>query len=88
MKKIKRGAVKVYDGDPKELLDYQQITGHIICDIKLSESFRCKVRYVEDGHTTETPSSVTYSSVVSRLLVRVCLTIISLKGLDILTANI
>ncbi len=32
MKKIK-GAVRVYDGDPKELYGYQQITGHIIFDV-------------------------------------------------------
>ena len=88
MEKIKRDAVKVHDGDPKGLVGYQQISGHIIFDVKLGENFRRKARYVADGHKTEIPSSVTYSSVVSRESVRICLTIAALNGLDILTADI
>ena len=88
MEKIKRDAVKVHDGSPTSLVGYQQITGHIIFDVKLGENFRRKARYVADGHRTETPSSVTYSSVVSRESVRICLTIAALHGLDILTADI
>ena len=34
MKKIK-GAVQIHNGTPSELVGYQQITGHIIFDIKL-----------------------------------------------------
>jgi len=88
MEKIKRDAVKVHDGSPTSLVGYQQITGHIIFDIKLGENFRRKARYVADGHKTETPSSVTYSSVVSRESVRICLTIAALHGLGILTVDI
>ena len=88
MKKIKQDAVMVYDGNPKRLVGYQQITGHIIFDVKLGENFRRKARYVADGHKTDPPSSVTYSSVVSRESVRICLTIAALNGLDILTADI
>ena len=60
MKKIK-GAVRVYDGNPNELVGYQEITGRVIFDVKLGEGFRREARFVEDGHKTETPSSVTYS---------------------------
>ena len=88
MKKIKLDAVMVYDGDPDKLVGYQQITGHIIFDVKLGENFRRKARYVADGHKTDPPSSVTYSSVVSRESVRIYLTIGALNGLDIFTADI
>ena len=87
-KKIKRDAVKVCDGNLNGLVGYQQITGHITFDVKLGENFRRKARYVADGHKTETPSSVTYSSVVFRESVRICLTIAALHGLYILTADI
>ena len=40
------------------------------------------------GHKTDTPSSVTYSTVFSRDLVRICLTIEYLIDIDILAANI
>ena len=87
MKKIK-GAVRIYDGDPKELIGYQEITGHIIFDVKLGEGFRRKARFVGDGHKTETPSSVTYSSVVSRDSVRIILMLAALNNLDIEGADI
>ena len=48
-----------------ELIGYQQIKTHIIFDIKLGENFRRKARLVADGHLTDTPASITYSSVVS-----------------------
>ena len=38
---------------------------------------------VAGGHTTKTPSSVTYSSVVSRDLVKIMLMIAELKYLDL-----
>ena len=87
MQKIK-GAMKIYNGHPNELKGYQEITGHIIFDIKLGEGFRRKARFVGDGHKTETPSSVTYSSVVSRDSVRIILMIAALNNLDIESADI
>ena len=87
MTKIK-GAVRVYEGDLNELNGYQQITGHIIFDIKLGEGFRRKARFVGDGHKTETPNSVTYSSVVSRDSVRIILMIAALNDLNIEGADI
>ncbi len=87
MQKIK-GAVREHTGDVNNLVGYQQITGHIIFDIKFGEGFRCKARYVGDGHKTETPNSVTYSSVVSRDSVCIILMITALNDLDIEGAGI
>ena len=83
-----RQAMRLFDGDPKSLIGYQQITGHIIFDIKLGENFRRKARYVADGHKTDTPSHITYSSVVSRDSVRIMLLIAALNELDILSGDI
>ena len=87
MRKI-RPAVKLYDGDIKDLVGYQEITTHFIFDIKLGENFRRKARLVADGHKTTTPSSVTYSSVVSRDSVRICLLLAALNDLNILSGDI
>ena len=87
MPKIRK-AMRVFDGDPKSLIGYQQITGHIIFDIKLGENFCRKARYVADGHKTDTPSHITYSSVVSRDSVRIMLLITALDELDILSGDI
>ncbi len=87
MKKIV-DAFERHDGDPSELVGYQEITTHMVFDIKLGENFCRKARLVGDGHKTETPSSVTYSSVVSRDSVRICLMIAALNELDLLAADI
>ena len=87
MKKIKQ-AFRKYDGDPTSLIGYKEITTHIIFDIKMGENFRRKSRLVADGHKTDTPASVTYSTVVSRDSVRICLLIAALNDLDILSGDI
>ena len=83
-----RPAFEKHEGDSKDLIGYQKITCHMIFDIKLGENFRRKARYVGGGHTTDTPSSLTYSSVVSRDSVRICLTIAALNDLDLLACDI
>ena len=60
----------------------------MIFEIKLGKNFCRKSRIVEGGHTTNTPASIMYSSVVSRDSVRIVLTIASLNGLDILACDI
>ena len=60
----------------------------MIFDIKLGENFRRKARLVADGHRTKAPASVTYSSVVSRDSVRICLLLAALNNLDIKCADI
>ena len=54
----------------------------------MGENFRRKARMVAGGHTTTTPSSITYSSVVSRDSVRIALTISALNGLKVLGCDI
>ena len=89
MKKIKEmEAFKIYNGKPEDLFGYKQISTHMIFDIKLGENFRRKARLVADGHKTDPPSSVTYSSVVSRDSVRICLLIAALNDLDLQAADV
>ena len=66
----------------------QQIKCHMIFDVKMGENFRRKARFVAEGHTTETPTSLTYSSVVSRDLVRTILLIIALNGIQVMACDI
>ena len=55
---------------------------------KLGESFRRKARLVGGGHTTTSPSSITFSLVVSKDSFIIYLTIAALKKLDILACDI
>lgn len=83
-----RPAFRKHEGDPKELVGYQKVRCHMIFDVKLGENFRRKARLVGGGHTTVTPSSLTYSSVVSRDSVRILLTVAALNDLDVLACDI
>ena len=67
---------------------YQQIKCHMIFDVKMGENFRRKARFVAGGHTTETPTSLTYSSVVSRDSVRIILLAVALNGLQVMACDI
>ena len=67
---------------------YQKIKRHIIFQIKLSENFQQKARFVAGGHMTETPASLTYSTVVSRDSVCIILMIAALNGLEISSCDI
>ena len=51
MKNI-RIAFDNYEGDINKLVGYQEITGHIVFDIKLGENFRQNARYCANGHNT------------------------------------
>jgi len=90
MKEMKnaRPAFEIYEGDVSKLIGYQRVRCHIIWDIKLSENFRRKARLVAGGHTTKTPSSITYSSVIAWDSVRIAFTIAALNGLNILSCDI
>ena len=74
-----------YDGKLKDLVAYEQISGHLIFDVKLSENFKRKVIFVADGHIVETPASVTYSTVVYHDSVRILLLSAALNGLSRVT---
>jgi hypothetical protein len=86
-----RPAFERWDGTldqaTKHLVGYQRIKCHMIFDIKMDNLTR-KARFVAGGHTTITPSSITYSSVVSRESVRIAFLLASLNGLDICTADV
>ena len=83
-----RIAFEEYEGNVEDLIGYQKVKCHIIFDVKLGENLRRKTRLVAGGLTTDPPSSITYSSVVSRDLVRIALTIAALNDLDVLGCNI
>ena len=84
-----RIAFDEFEGNINELPPgYQKISCHMIFDVKMGENFRRKARMVAGGHTTSTPSSITYSSVVSRDSVRIALTIAALNGLKVRACDI
>jgi len=61
---------------------------HMIFDIKMDGKFTRKARLVAVGHKTRPPSSITYSSVVSRDSVRIALTLASLNSLGVSACDI
>jgi len=60
----------------------------MVFDIKMDGKFTRKARLVAGGHTTETPASSTYSSVVSRESVRVAFLLEVLNDLDVFAADV
>jgi hypothetical protein len=86
--KNNRVAFEVHEGDTDELVGYQNISGHLVFDVKLGQNFRRKATYCADGHKTTSPASITYSTVVSRDSVRIILTIAALNGLEVLGADV
>ena len=50
--------------------------------------FTLTARFVVGGHTIEAPSTITYSSVVSRDSVRLAFTIAALNGVDVMSCNL
>ena len=50
---------------------YEHVNMHMVFDINMYGKFTRKARLVANGHTTELPSSITFSSVVSRESVRI-----------------
>ena len=84
-----RIAFEIFEGNENEIPPgYQKVDCHMIFDIKMGENCRRKARMVAGGHTTSTPPSITYSSVVSRDSVRIALTIAALNDLKVLGCDI
>jgi len=67
---------------------YSYCSTHMIFDIKMDGAITRKARLVADGHKTRPPTSITYSSVVSRDSVRIVLTIVSLNSLHVSACDI
>ena len=55
---------------------------------KMDGKFTRKARLVAGGHTTDTPVSLTYSSVVSRDTVRIAFLIAALNDLEVMSCDI
>jgi hypothetical protein len=70
----------------RDFVGFQEIECHMVFDVKMD--LTCKARFVAGGHMTETPASLTYSSVVSRDSVRIAFLIAALNDLDILSCDI
>jgi hypothetical protein len=79
-------AFKFLASDETIPIGYQRIPLHFVFDVKMD--FTRKARLVAGGHMTDTPSYLTYSSVVSRDSVRIALMIAALNDLDILAADV
>ena len=67
---------------------YEHVNVHMIFDINMGGKFNRKEILVADGHTTEPPPSITYSSVVSRESVRITFLLASLNNLYIFAWDI
>ena len=72
----------------QKLVGYQEIRCHMIFDNKMDGRFTRKARFVVGGHTTDTPSSIKYYSVVSMDSIRIAFTLAALNGVEIRAADI
>ena len=78
-----------FDGDEEDLPPgFQYIKCHMIFDIKIGGNFCRKARMVAGGHMTDAPSSITYSSVVSRDSVRIAFLYAALNDLKVYACDI
>ena len=84
--KNSRVAFKLLNRGDRAPVGDKEITCHLIFDIKLDMTR--KDRYVAGGHLTSVPTSMTYSSVVSRDTVRIGFLLAALNGLDVLAGDI
>jgi hypothetical protein len=69
-----------------DFVGYQEIDCHMVFDVKMG--LTRKARFVAGGHTTETPSSLTYSSVVSRDSVQIAFLLAALNNVDVFSCDI
>jgi Reverse transcriptase (RNA-dependent DNA polymerase) len=84
-----RVAFDVFDGEKKDLPPgFQQISCHMMFDVKLGENFRRKAQYVAGGHVIDPLASSTNSLVVTRESIRIALLVAALNELEVLPANI
>jgi hypothetical protein len=68
---------------------YQYMDCHLVFDVKFDDGFCFKSRMVlAGGHMVDSPSFLTYASVMSRETVRIALTIAALHDLDIRAADV
>ena len=77
-----------YKGNTSNLVAYEEVNGPFIFDLKLSENFRRKSRFVADGHLVQTPESITYSTFVLRDSIIILLLSAALNNLKIMGADV
>jgi hypothetical protein len=69
-----------------DFVGYQEITCHMVFDVKMD--LTRKAWFVAGGHMTETPASLTCSSVVSWDSIRIAFLIAALNDLDNMSCDI
>lgn len=79
-------AFRFLDPNSKSPVGYKWIKCHMIFDVKMD--FTRKARFVAGGHMTNPPTSLTYSSVISRDSVRIAFLLATLNDIDILAADV
>ena len=84
--KNSRCAFELLSRDAKAPVGFKKITCHLVFDIKLD--LTRKARYVAGGHLTDPPTSMTYSSVVTRESVRIAFLVAALNGLSVLAGDV
>ena len=84
--KNSRVAFNLLGREERPPVGFKEITCHLIFDVKMD--LTRKARYVAGGHLTDPPSSMTYSSVVSRDSVRLAFLVAALNDLNILAGDI
>jgi hypothetical protein len=94
MGKAKVSYVPVDNATPKsvrankvdKLHGFQEIKCHIIFDVKIDLTW--KARFVASGHMTKAPNLLTYSSVISREIVKIAFLLAALNDLDVMSCDI
>ena len=86
--KNNRIAFQEHQGDESQLKGFSETTGRLVFDIKLGENLRRKARFCADGHKTDAPSSVTYSTVVSLDSVKIILLVAALNELEVMSGDV
>ena len=79
-------AFKFLEPNETAPIGYKWIPCHMIFDVKMD--FTRKARFVAGGHVTDPPTTLTYSSVVSRDSVRIAFLIAALNDIDVLAADV
>ena len=77
----------ILEPDAKDPVGHSLMRCYMIFDVKI-ENFQRKARFLAGGHMLDSPSSMTYSSVVSRESVRITHTIAALNYLQVISADI
>jgi len=62
------------------LIGYQEIKCHMVFDVKMDGDLTRKALFVAGGHTTDTPTTTTYSSVISCESIRLAFLIAALNN--------